>query len=430
MKFSVKLLLSLILVTLVVISSYRLWGDQKRLVVSSDKFGFFATNDQFQGGASLSSLKKMDQGVQLDCRLKTSDYAWPYCGVSVHFYSDPQLGLDLSDYHTLELDIDYDIPPNDDRSLRIYFRNYNPIYSNTQDEYTHKYNGVTLQADAGKIIIPMRNFQVMTWWVVDNKIPIAHAAPEFTNINKFELATGSNSALGEHSIKIHSITLVGRYMSGETLFLLMLVVWVIVAVFALLWELRNYQLDMEREKRRASYLSQVNQRLESENIKFSELAHRDELTGIRNRHAVRAWLERQQLQIQASSIGVLFIDIDHFKRINDTYGHGIGDDVLREFAMVLSDLVGSKDKVVRWGGEEFVVFCQQKSQRELVKMAEQIRHYVHAHLWVHGDEMSCSIGVALGQNHQVYETINFADDMLYEAKRQGRNCVRAINISV
>jgi GGDEF domain-containing protein len=62
-------------------------------------------------------------------------------------------------------------------------------------------------------------------------------------------------------------------------------------------------------------------------------------------------------------------------------------------------------------------------------MAEQIRHYVHAHLWVHGDEMSCSIGVALGQNHQVYETINFADDMLYEAKRQGRNCVRAVEIS-
>lgn len=430
MKFSVKLLLSLILVTLVVISSYQLWGDQKRLVVSSDKFGFFATNDQFQGGESLSTLKKMDQGVQLDCTLKTSDYAWPYCGVSVHFYSDPQIGLDLSDYHTLELDIDYDIPPNDDRSLRVYFRNYNPIYSNTEDEYTHKYNGVTLQADAGKIIIPMRNFQVMTWWVVDNKIPIAHAAPEFTNINKFELATGSNSALGEHSIKIHSITLVGRYISGETLFLLILVVWVIVAVFALLWELRNYQLDIEREKRRACYLSQVNQRLESENIKFSELAHRDELTGIRNRHAVRAWLERQQLQIQASSIGVLFIDIDHFKRINDTYGHGVGDDVLREFAMVLSDLVGSKDKVVRWGGEEFVVFCQQKSQNELVKMAEQIRHYVHAHLWVHGDEMSCSIGVALGQNHQVYETINFADDMLYEAKRQGRNCIRAINISV
>ncbi|GAL34189.1 GGDEF family protein [Vibrio maritimus] len=429
MKFSVKLLLSLILVTLVVISSYRLWGDQKRLVVSSDKFGFFATNDQFQGGTSLSSLIKINQGVQLDCTLKKSDYAWPYCGVSVHFYSDPKIGLDLSGYHTLELDIDYDIPPNDDRSLRVYFRNYNPIYSNTQDEYTHKYNGVTLQADAGKIIIPMRNFQVMTWWVVDNKIPIQHAAPEFTNINKFELATGSNSALGAHSIKIHSITLVGRYIAGETLFLFMLGVWIVVAIIALLWELRNYQLGMEREKRRASYLSQVNLRLESENIKFSELAHKDELTGIRNRHAVRAWLERQQLQIQASSIGVLFIDIDHFKRINDTYGHGVGDDVLREFAMVLSELVGSKDKVVRWGGEEFVVFCQQKSQSELLKMAEQIRHYVHAHLWVHGDEMSCSIGVALGQNHQVYETINFADDMLYEAKQQGRNCVRAVEIS-
>lgn len=124
MKFSVKLLLSLILVTLVVISSYRLWGDQKRLVLSSDKFGFFATNDQFQGGASLSSLSQLEQGAQLDCTLKKSDYAWPYCGVSVHFNSDPQLGLDLSDYHTLELDIDYDIPPNDDRSLRIYFRNY------------------------------------------------------------------------------------------------------------------------------------------------------------------------------------------------------------------------------------------------------------------------------------------------------------------
>jgi diguanylate cyclase (GGDEF)-like protein len=133
--------------------------------------------------------------------------------------------------------------------------------------------------------------------------------------------------------------------------------------------------------------------------------------------------------MQAAPIGVLFIDIDHFKRINDTYGHGVGDDVLREFAMVLSEVVDSKNKVVRWGGEEFVVFCQHMSHRELVKLAEHVRHYVHAHLWVHGDEMSCSIGVALGGNQQIYDTINFADDMLYEAKQKGRNCVRAIDIS-
>lgn len=429
MKFSIKLLLSLVVVTPVVIASYHLWGDQKRLVIASDRFEIFATNDQQGGGLSQSSIVGLNRGVELDCVLNKSDYPWPWCGLSVHFDPNPARGLDLSEYHTLELEIDYYAPPKDDKSLRIYFRNYNPNYSDTEDDYTHKYNGVTLQADSGKIAIPLRNFQVMTWWLVDNKIPIEHAAPEFTNVNKFELATGSNSALGSHLIKIHNVTLVGRYVSGETLFLFMLVLWIVGAMVALVWELGNYKTDIDRAKRRANYLASVNKKLENENIKFAELAHQDELTGIRNRHAVRSWLETLQTEPTSSPIGVMFIDIDHFKAVNDTYGHAAGDDVLREFAMILTDYFTPNDKVVRWGGEEFVVFCPKKERDEITKMAEQIRHCIHTHLWIHGDDMSCSIGVAIGDSRNVYDIINQADQMLYLAKQSGRNCVKAVDNS-
>jgi diguanylate cyclase (GGDEF)-like protein len=101
----------------------------------------------------------------------------------------------------------------------------------------------------------------------------------------------------------------------------------------------------------------------------------------------------------------------------------MGDDILREFVMVVASSIYPDDRLVRWGGEEFVVFCPDTNIDQAVKKSEMIRKNVESHLWVHGESLTCSIGVAQMQNERVSETMARADEVLYQAKRNGRNRV-------
>ncbi|MCC4821285.1 GGDEF domain-containing protein, partial [Vibrio lentus] len=85
------------------------------------------------------------------------------------------------------------------------------------------------------------------------------------------------------------------------------------------------------------HLKNVNRALREQNFEFSEKAHRDELTGILNRHAIRDWLKMQSQQVKQGhgKLSMLYLDIDYFKSVNDKYGHQMGDHILREFSMVV-----------------------------------------------------------------------------------------------
>jgi diguanylate cyclase (GGDEF)-like protein len=189
--------------------------------------------------------------------------------------------------------------------------------------------------------------------------------------------------------------------------------------------LRKSQLAFERVEKRHRHLKKMNSTLRTQNCEFAELAHRDALTGAMNRHAVQTWLEQKAREVRwgHDSFSVLYLDLDKFKNVNDQFGHQMGDDVLREFVMVIASSIEAEDRLVRWGGEEFVVFCPNTNIERAVKRAESIRENVERHLWVHGEPLTCSIGVAQMQNERVSETMARADEVLYLAKRNGRNCI-------
>lgn len=117
------------------------------------------------------------------------------------------------------------------------------------------------------------------------------------------------------------------------------------------------QNGLQQSEKRHRHLEKVNNTLRAQNYEFAELAHRDALTGAMNRHAVQSWLEQQARQVRwgHDSFSILYMDLDKFKRVNDKYGHQMGDDILREFVMVISSSIQPEDRLVRWGGEEFVV---------------------------------------------------------------------------
>ncbi|HHG3498352.1 TPA: diguanylate cyclase [Vibrio parahaemolyticus] len=431
MKWIHKLIFALSICTISLVALYSVLGDTRKLVITSEQFNIYATKDASEGGLSSADITYDAQSLVLNCELKKSSYAWPYCGISV--YTDvakPTHGIDLSNYHTIRLKLHYEEAgdgQHPSHDLRLYLRNYNPEYSKPDDEYTIKYNGMQFSPSSFSetIEIPIKNLQVMTWWLADNKVDIEHSAPEFSNITRIDIATGSGAALGQHKIVIDKIEFEGAYLAQETLLFALLFSWMALGLAFSLHELRKNRAAYEKAKRRHRHLEKVNGTLRAQNYEFAELAHRDALTGAMNRHAVQTWLEQQARQVRwgHSTLSILYMDLDNFKKINDKFGHQMGDDILREFVMVVASSIAPDDRLVRWGGEEFVVFCPDTNIEQAVKKAEMIRKNVANHLWVHGEALTCSIGVAQMQNERVTETMARADEVLYLAKRNGRNRV-------
>jgi two-component system cell cycle response regulator len=172
-----------------------------------------------------------------------------------------------------------------------------------------------------------------------------------------------------------------------------------------------------------------------QNLDYSlELAVTDELTGLNNRRFMEGQIIAlvERAAAGGESVAALMIDIDHFKTINDTYGHNVGDEVLREFAARLASNVRAIDLPCRYGGEEFTVIMPGASIEAAERVAERIRlHVAGAPFRVAaGSELlnvTISIGVAasMGEHDTPEALIKRADGAVYEAKAAGRNRVIA-----
>ncbi|MBI4934589.1 MAG: GGDEF domain-containing protein [Actinobacteria bacterium] len=161
--------------------------------------------------------------------------------------------------------------------------------------------------------------------------------------------------------------------------------------------------------------------LEREQLELRESANHDALTGLLNRHALQ-----ETIRVDAR-FGVLMIDIDHFKRVNDQFGHPTGDRILRDVAAACRNALRSTDLVFRYGGEEFLALLMNSDRAHTSAAAERVRLLV-AHLAFDGveglDGVTVSVGAAIHHRGQpVGEAIGDADRGLYRAKRDGRNGV-------
>jgi len=160
-------------------------------------------------------------------------------------------------------------------------------------------------------------------------------------------------------------------------------------------------------------------------------AYTDPLTGLYNRRYLDADLERRvgAAGVSGEGFAIALLDVDHFKRINDTWGHAAGDAVLRTVAQQIRAFLRTGDLECRYGGEEFVIVLPETTMEGATSLAETLREKVAAHSFVFQGEsipVTISVGCALVQpNDAATELIQRADEKLYEAKRSGRNRVCA-----
>ncbi len=164
--------------------------------------------------------------------------------------------------------------------------------------------------------------------------------------------------------------------------------------------------------------------------KMHGLATRDPLTGIYNRIRLEEEMERawQTTRRYGASMGVLVIDIDNFKTLNDAYGHTVGDEIIRDFARVLLAASRSTDVVARYGGDEFVAILPHASEQEARAVAERLVANTRNHVFcqaTHRLSLTISVGVATSDNPTAPSSssalLTQADKALYNAKRSGRN---------
>lgn len=170
--------------------------------------------------------------------------------------------------------------------------------------------------------------------------------------------------------------------------------------------------------------------LKKQTDELREMALRDQLTNLYNRHYLHEFAERKMAKSNrhGDTFGLLVIDIDHFKSFNDKYGHLYGDEILQKLSGVLKNNVRTEDVVSRLGGEEFVIVLDLCDINTAVDKAENLRHLVEEYDFGESN-VTISIGVAefkTGKETFV-ELIERADVALYQAKEQGRNRVIASN---
>jgi diguanylate cyclase len=152
----------------------------------------------------------------------------------------------------------------------------------------------------------------------------------------------------------------------------------------------------------------------------------DYLTGVANRRTVSRLLQRMVDQIHEAPavVSVILLDIDHFKSINDTYGHAIGDMVLVQVCTILQAHLRASDMLGRWGGEEFLIVANATDAAEAAQMAERLRAVVAQHTFEQVGHVAASFGVATSLLHDTPESlVKRADEALYLAKQGGRNRV-------
>ena len=180
-------------------------------------------------------------------------------------------------------------------------------------------------------------------------------------------------------------------------------------------------------------VNQVDSRAVAEQSRFelaekadalTERTRRDELTGVSS----RSWFDTclAQRTTEAGNIALVLMDVDHFKAVNDTYSHVIGDEVLRRVGSVLSACSREEDIVARFGGEEFAIIASEGDLVRAHELGERLRKEVESVEWdeiVGGLSVTISVGVSAGPAKRSSEVFRAADDALYEAKDAGRNCV-------
>ncbi len=342
-----------------------------------------------------------------------------YCGINLFFSYDFTQGKNLTPFSTLKIKAHYQ---GNLSQVRLFARNYNPAYSNSADANSAKFMKLDLLTDefsADEISIGLNEFMVADWWMSQRELHRSMLPNEFSNITVLGLDFNSLSDADEPvnvDLQIDSIQFEGPLIAPRHWYLGIIIGW----MCAIVGFVSSQLIRLKQAKR---YLLR-------ESAKLKKLTNIDTLTGALNRAGIQSKVDALVTGQHSKEIGLILLDIDHFKQINDQFGHDVGDQVLREIANLIQANLREHDVFGRWGGEEFILLTPNASLENTAAIAEKLR------LKLPSTEISqqlqetitASFGVTLLLPDESFlAAFKRADISLYEAKSSGRNCIRVVD---
>jgi diguanylate cyclase (GGDEF)-like protein len=404
---------SMFLLTVIVCLAQFIGVEKSITLDLTDSTKVSTRDDRVSKGASISSYQMTAEGVKFTCEIIQSEFRWPYCELKFNLSSNSDgklLGLDLSSFERIGLWIDHD--HESQPGTRIELHNFNSAYSTESKNDSLKYNSIEFSEKKvpSPTWIDLHRFYVPTWW--NARHDLAVGGTDFSNIRTMSVTTAGDITEGTYKLTVKRIEFRGKYIENDTLFFLLLIVWSSVAGFFI------RELSLSKDK-----VISVNK----QKVKWQEAAFTDTLTGVNNRESSREIFNN--LLAKSNTLSLLFIDIDFFKKINDTYGHNVGDEILVQFSKIILETVDDSNILIRWGGEEFLLLCPNYNLFQAKLIAEKIRLSIEQSLWVENIKLTASFGVAEKNHLTISELINKADEALYQAKENGRNQVVASDMA-
>ncbi|MFC3116891.1 GGDEF domain-containing protein [Cellvibrio fontiphilus] len=395
------------------------------LVSAASDLPISMLNDEFNGGVSIASLEAQSNKIVLNCQIKKSS-TFPFCSLMIPLADASKQGLDLSRFDRMKLTLEFKSTEPD--TILVYLLNDEGRAGNIHGRANmHTLAPVTGIADYE---MNLAGFNLPSWWIFAHP-EATYAGLRFDNIKYLQISTGDNTLERLVNIGFIQMELTGKWIAAKDLYLVLVIFWLVFSVVHAIYNLNKLHQENKQARKREADLAQINKFLSIEKEKYESMAKHDALTGCLNRTGLRDVLTRViDLYIRKNNISsLILLDIDHFKRINDLFGHAEGDAVLIELSRFIQKHIREDDYLVRWGGEEFAIICCNTSAKGAVGLAENLRALIAGHKLSSKTAITCSFGVAELNSSKVNDWFKRADVALYLAKANGRNGVVLANES-
>lgn len=269
----------------------------------------------------------------------------------------------------------------------------------------------------GPVFVGFNAFGVDEWWVFQQNPPRHSFGSEFKHLVHVGL---NHRSFGIHRLQVQEIKLVGQRISDEIYLMSIMLVWIAYLCIEAGLRFRYLTHSLLGNTDQMTQLANDTSRLEQEKQQLENRSRTDPLTGITNRLGLGLFLhEFYGGERLPAGTGVVVLDIDHFKRLNDTYGHDAGDQVLMNFTALIKGAIRARDIFARWGGEEFVLILDNINLEKLTFTCEKLRQLVaETKLIANFDhQVTVSIGAVLTSQIELFDTAFVrADTALYRAK--------------
>lgn len=417
------LIFALLAITVIALFAYQNGLDVIEPIYLSDYPYVVASTDSADGGSSAVQLTRTDSSVIIDYELKEG-YAYPYVGLKIFLGDGQTRGKDLSKFDSIFVWV----KPRGEGTVRVYMRNYDSTFSKPGDESSLKFNEIEffpLDETYPAVFVP-QEFRVASWWVALNEINVHNARVDISNVPLIEIQTGTNAPLGYGTLEIKGFCFKGKKIAKVELVTALVSLWFITFFVILLIRFFDYSRERAASRKKREELEKNLRALEIEKSEYEKSSKQDPLTGCLNRAGFSSVLMREQENVYKSNGPVSFIilDIDHFKHVNDTYGHIVGDEVLVNLSKLIQSRIRNTDALVRWGGEEFVILCGDTPIQNAQFLAEKLRMAIESTQLIKQQQITCSFGIAeMVAGEDPKRLFERADKALYSSKENGRNRV-------